>query len=155
MTKPSLDQNRKTITTLWANGTHDAYTIHELTSISLSTIYNYIKKLENGESLDHKPRSGRPRKLSPNQRRHLGQLVTSNKYSTSTKLANILNKHHPDLNVSSRTVLNELHNLQYRCTVPKSIPLLTDRHKECRLAFAAKYRRQNWNKVMANFKDTG
>jgi len=60
MTKPSIDQNRKTITTLWANGTHDAYTIHELTSISLSTIYNYIKKLENGESLDHKPRSGRP-----------------------------------------------------------------------------------------------
>jgi len=148
MTKPSLDQNRKMITTLWANGTHDAYTIHELTSISLSTIYNYIKKLENGESLDHKPRSGRPRKLSPNQRRHLGQLVTSNKYSTSTKLANILNKHHPDLNVSSRTVLNELHNLQYRCTVPKSVPLLTDRHKECRLAFAAKYRRQNWNKVI-------
>ena len=46
MTKPSIDQNRKTITTLWANGTHDAYTIHELTSISLSTIYNYIKKLK-------------------------------------------------------------------------------------------------------------
>ena len=67
MTKPSIDQNRKTITTLWANGTHDAYTIHELTSISLSTIYNYIKKLENGESLDHKPRSGRPRKLLAQQ----------------------------------------------------------------------------------------
>jgi len=125
MTKPSIDQNRKTITTLWANCTHDAYTIHELTSISLSTIYNYIK---NGESLEHKPRSGRPRKL---QRRHLGQLVTSNKYSTSTKLANILNKHHPDLNVSSRTMLNELHDLHYHCTVPKTIPLLTDRHKEC------------------------
>ena len=67
MTKPSIDQNRKTITALWANGTHDAYTIHELTSISLSTIYNYIKKLENGESLDHKPRSGRPRKLLAQQ----------------------------------------------------------------------------------------
>ena|SRR5438128_264122 len=95
------------------------------TSISLSTIYNF----ENGISLDPKPRSGRPRKLSPNQRRYLGQLVTSNKYSTSTKLANILNKHHPDLNVSNRTVLNELHNLQYCCTVPKTVPLLTDRHK--------------------------
>ena len=57
MTKPSIDQNRKTITTLWASGTYDTCTIHELTSISLSTIYNYIK---NGESLEHKPRSGRP-----------------------------------------------------------------------------------------------
>jgi len=28
-------------------------------------------------------------------------------------------------------MLNELHDLHYHCTVPKTIPLLTDRHKEC------------------------
>ncbi|CAJ0634229.1 14889_t:CDS:2 [Entrophospora sp. SA101] len=39
---------------------------------------------------------------------------TLNKFSTSTELANILNTHNPDLNVSNRTVLNELHNIQYR-----------------------------------------
>ena len=153
MTKPSFDQRRKTIASLWANGTQDANTLHKLTSISLSTIYDYIKKLQNGESLDPKPRSGRPRKLSSNQRRHLGQLVSSNQYSTSTKLANILNKHHPDLNV---TVLNELHNLQYHCTVPKTVPLLTDKHKKCRLEFATKYqyKKQNWNKVIFSDETT-
>ncbi|CAJ0827757.1 9518_t:CDS:2, partial [Entrophospora sp. SA101] len=42
----------KTITTLWENGIHDACTLHELTSIPLSTIYYYTKKLSNGISLD-------------------------------------------------------------------------------------------------------
>ena len=129
-------------------------TLHKLTSIPLSTVYKYIKKLENNISLNPLPRSGRPRKLSPKQCRHLGQLVSANKYSTSTELANTLNDHHPNLNVSSRTVLNELHNLQYHATVPKSIPLLTATHKQNRVAFAIKYKKQNWNKVIFSDKTT-
>src|SRR6185312_9177828 len=50
----------------------------------------------------------------PKQRRHLGQLVSANKYSTSTGLANTLN----------------------------------DYPKQNRVAFAIKYKKQNWNKVM-------
>jgi transposase len=154
MTKPSIDQRRKTVTTLWENGTCDAYTLHKLTSIPLSTIYDYTKKLSNGISLDPKQRSGRPRKLSPKQRCHLGQLVSKNKFSTSAELANILNKHHSNLNISNRTVLNELHRLQYCSTVPKSVPLLTNKHKQCRIEFAIKYRRQNWNKVIFSDETT-
>ncbi|CAJ0638612.1 19034_t:CDS:2 [Entrophospora sp. SA101] len=99
--KPSIDQRRKTITTLWENGTCDTYTLHKLTSIPLSTIYDYIKKLRNGIFLDPKQHSGRPRKLSPKQRCHLGQLVSKNKFSASAELANILNKHHSNLNISN------------------------------------------------------
>ena len=110
MTKTSLNQRYMTITSLWKAGTRNADTLHKLTSIPLSTVYKYIKKLKNNISLNPLPRSGRPRKLSPKQRRHLGQLVSANKYSTSTELSNTLNDHHPNLNVSSRTVLNELHN---------------------------------------------
>ena len=59
MTKSLIDQNHKIITTLWINNIHDTYTIHELTSISLFTIYNYIKKLKNRKFLNSKPYSGR------------------------------------------------------------------------------------------------
>ncbi|CAJ0766423.1 13104_t:CDS:2, partial [Entrophospora sp. SA101] len=59
------------------------------------------------------------------------QLVSVNKFSTSTELANILNAHNLDLNVSNWTVLNDLHNMQYRSTVPKSIPLLTTITTDC------------------------
>ena len=117
-------------------------------------IYKYIKKLKDDIPLNPLPRSGRPKKLPPKQRRHLGQLVSVNKFSTSTELANILNAHHPDLNVSNRTVLNELHNMQYCSTVPKSIPLLTTSHKQNRVAFAVKYRKQNWNKVIFSDETT-
>ncbi|CAJ0766790.1 14218_t:CDS:2 [Entrophospora sp. SA101] len=68
-----------------------------------------------------KQRSGKPRKPSPKQR------------STRFELANILNKHYSNLNISNRTVLNELYRLQYRSTVPKSMPLLTNQHKQCLL----------------------
>ncbi|CAJ0749176.1 1748_t:CDS:2, partial [Entrophospora sp. SA101] len=131
MTETPLKQRYMVITSSWEAGTRNADTLHDLTSIPLSTIYKYIKKLKDDIPLNPLPRSGRPKKLSPKQRRHLGQLVSVNKFSTSTEFANILNAHNPDLNVSNRTVLNELHNMQYRGTVPKSIPLLTTITTDC------------------------
>ncbi|CAJ0850252.1 16841_t:CDS:2 [Entrophospora sp. SA101] len=116
MTETPLKQRYMVITSSWEAGTRDADTLHDLTSIPLSTIYKYIKKLKDDIPLNPLPRSGRPKKLSPKQRRHLGQLVSVNKFSTSTELANILNAHNLDLNVSNWTVLNELHNMQYRMT---------------------------------------
>jgi len=82
-----------------------------------------------GYSLDPLPRSGRPKKLTSKKCRHLGQLVSQNKYSTCPELVNNLKQLHPNLNVSSRTVLNELHNLKYHCTISKTIPFLTAIHK--------------------------
>ena len=43
MTETSLKQRYMVITSLWEAGTHDADTLHDLTSIPLSTIYKYIK----------------------------------------------------------------------------------------------------------------
>ncbi|CAB5178870.1 unnamed protein product [Rhizophagus irregularis] len=147
MARVTLEQRRTTITSLWNSGIHNAKTLHQITSIPLSTIYDYLKKLKNGISLDPLPRSGRPRKLTPRKRRHLGQLVSNNKYATCSELANTLKNHHPNLDINRRTVLNELYNLKYRKIKPKSIPLLTDKHKQRRIEFATKYKEQNWNKA--------
>ena len=94
------------------------------------------------------PRSGRPKKLSPKKRHFLGRLISANRFYICAELSNILNDNYTDLNITDRTVLNELNNLQYFCTIPKSVPLLTDNHKQRRVEFAMKYRRQNWNKVI-------
>ncbi|PKC06736.1 hypothetical protein RhiirA5_400209 [Rhizophagus irregularis] len=116
MARVTLEQRRTTITSLWNSGIHNAKTLHQITSIPLSTIYDYLKKLKNGISLDPLPRSGRPRKLTPRKRRHLGQLVSNNKYATCSELANTLKNHHPNLDINRRTVLNELYNLKYHYT---------------------------------------
>src|ERR1043166_10241711 len=115
MANVTNEQRRATITSLWNAGIRKAKTLHKMTSVPLSTIYDYLKKLENGTSLDPLPRSGRPKKFTPKKRRHLGQLVSENKYLTCTQLADTLNNHHPNLDVSARTALNELTNLKYRC----------------------------------------
>ena len=76
MVNVTLEQCRTAITSLWNSGVCDAKTLHELTSVPLSTIYDYLKKLKMGYSLDPLPRSGRPKKLTPKKRRHLGQLIS-------------------------------------------------------------------------------
>jgi transposase len=154
MAKVTLEQRHTIVSTLWSNGVRDAKSLHKLTSIPRSTIYDYVKKLKNGDTLNPLPRSGRPRKLSPKKRRFLGRLITANKFSTCAELANILNENYTNLNVTDRTVLNELNNLNYFNIIPKSIPLLTDQQKLRRVEFAMKYRRQNWNKVVFSDETT-
>ena len=48
MAKVTLEQHH----TLWNNGVCDAKTLHKLTSIPRSTIYDYVKKLKNGNTLN-------------------------------------------------------------------------------------------------------
>src|ERR1044071_5276822 len=148
MANSSFAQRRTMVATLWKNGTHDAKILHSLTSIPVSTIYDYIKKLKKNIPLEPLSRPGRPKHLSPKKRCHLGKLVSANKFSTCSELANILNGKHPNLNISKRTVLNELHRLNYVRTIPKIIPSPTTLYKQRRVEFAMKYRRQNWNQVI-------
>src|SRR5271170_4606618 len=92
MAHVALKQRHTLITSLWENGVRNAHTLHELTSILLSTVYKYIKKLKNNITLDPLPRTGRPKKLSPKKYRYLGQLISKNKFSTTPELANPLNE---------------------------------------------------------------
>src|SRR2546423_48834 len=152
--KTTLEQRHTIVSTLWNNGVHNAKSLHQLTSIPRSTIYDYIKKLKNRVTLSPLPRSERPKKLSPKKCRFLGHLISANRFYTCAELSNILNDNYTDLNITDRTVLNELNDLQYFCTIPKSVPLLTDNHKQRRVEFAMKYRRQNWNKVIFSDETT-
>ena len=154
MANITLDQYHIAVTSLWNAGVRDAKTLHELTSVPLFTIYDYLKKLKMGCSLDPLPRSGRPKTLTPKKRRHLGQLISQNKYSTCSDLKNTLNQLHPNLNVSSRTVLNELHNLKYCCTIPKTIPFLTTIHKQNCVEWAIRHQDQNWKQVIFSDETT-
>jgi len=154
MANITLEQRHTAVTSLWHAGIHDTKTLHKQTFVSLSTIYDYLKKLKMGYSLDPLPRFGRPKKLTPKKCCHLDQLVSQNKYSTCPELVNNLKQLHPNLNISSRTVLNELHNLKYRCTIPKTIPFLTAIHKQHRVEWATKYKNQNWKQVVFSDETT-
>ena len=115
---------------LWKNGIHNAKTLHSLTSIPLFTIYDYIKKLKKNIPLEPLSRPERLKYLSSKKYHHFKKLISVNKFSTCSKLVNILNGKHPNLNISKKTVLNEFHRLNYVSTVLKTISLLTDLYKQ-------------------------
>src|SRR6266542_1129224 len=126
MAKITLKQHHIIVSTLWNNGICNAKTLHKLTSILCSTIYNYVKKLINGNTLNPLSYSSKSKKLSSKKWHFLSHLVLANKFATCAKLANILNENYTNLNVTNQTVLNKLNNLNYFNTISKSIPLLTD-----------------------------
>ena len=78
-------------------------------------------------SINHSP--GRPRKLSPKKRRHIGKILKHNHFTTAGKLKAKLEENDPELEVSERMVQCELKNLGYVSILSKKVPFLTQRVK--------------------------
>jgi len=133
MKKLSLSERRSFVSNLWANGVYDINELHKIIRIPKSTLYTYIRKLENFGTIKPKPYSGRPKLLSPKKWAHLRKLASTRKYATSKKIAFTLNQTYPNLNIASRTIHENLFNLGYRVCIPTSIPMLTIAAKECKV----------------------
>ena len=56
------EANRQAIQQLWNQGIQDAKEIHNRTNISLSTIYDNLKKLKHSGTIQRIEGSGRPKK---------------------------------------------------------------------------------------------
>lgn len=105
---------------------------------------------------DHKPIPGRPRKTTKATDNLLRREVKKNPRITGAQLK----ENHPKLleNVAVRTVM---HRLQKDLKLPSRTaarkPLLTDRMRKARLAFAKKYghwTKEDWSKVMWSDEST-
>lgn len=137
---------RKTILHLWNEGVRDAKEIHKRTNIPPSTIYNNLKKLKKLGTIRHAGGNGRPRKITANASKALGQYVRrDSSISTrtlATKLSNI------GVEVSYRTVGRHLADSGYSKLLPKATPMLTDNHKRKRVEWAKDHLNDNWNKTL-------
>jgi len=67
--------------------------------------------------------SGRPRKLTPEKRRHIGKILRHNHFTTAGELKAKLEGNDPKLEVSERTIRRELENLGYISVFPRKVPL--------------------------------
>ena len=116
---------------LWGKGIRDAAEIQRRTGIPRSTIYYNLAKLEKTGSTDHKKRSGRPKKITPEGSKALGQYIRRNPAISSRTLANKLSL--KGINVSYMTVLRHLNDLGYDKKRPLITPMLTAIHKQKRI----------------------
>lgn len=136
----------QTIQHLWNSGIKKAAEIHRRTNIPRSTIYFNLKKLRNTGSTVHKKRSGRPKKITSENAKALGQYIRRNPAISSRKLASKLSL--KGVGVSYSTVLRHLANLGYDKKRPIATPMLTRSHKEKRIEWAQNHINDDWNRTV-------
>ena len=114
--------------------------------ISLRTIYQNFKKIQDTGDVKHKTGSGRIKKITPSAFRAIGQFIrkqpTISAGSVATKLEDI------GVNVSCSTVPRHLADLGYRNALPLATPMLTPVHKQKRVEWAQKHKDDNWKKTL-------
>ena len=149
-----LEIQRNSVKSLWQQNVRNPNEISQRLGIPLRSCERYVSKLrETGNnSIDHS--SGRPRKLSPKKRRHIGKILRYNHFTTAGEIKARLEENDPELEVSERTVRRELKNLGYVSVLPRKVPLLTQNAKDVRLSWSRDHLRYNWKKVVFSDETT-
>ena len=103
----------------------NAQEISDRLGIPLRSCERYVSTLRNtgNISINHSP--GRPRKLSPKKRCHIGKILKHNRFTTAGELKAKLEEKDTKLEVSERTIRRELNNLGYVSILSRKVPLLT------------------------------
>ena len=118
---------------------HGSSEIATLVGVNRSTVKRWVSRWREDPSAgtpSHKPRSGRPRKVSQQADNIIKRSLESNPRLTARKLREENNLFE---NVTVRTVSRRVNELGYSKHKPLKKPLLTKRQKAKRLAFAEKY----------------
>jgi transposase len=137
--------SRRTLAkSLFDQGIRSPSLISKYYDIPYSTAKRYLKRLKNGESLEDRPRSGRPRKLTSRLRRQLAQIKSKHPKKSSGFYARYLSKRNVS-KVGVTTVQSALHQLGYRWRL-RPRRRLTSSQKASRLAFARTRLHESWEK---------
>jgi transposase len=149
-----LETQRNAVKSLWDQNVRNAKEISNRLCIPLRTCERYVSLLRKTGNICINYSSGRPRKLVPNQRRHIGKILKHNHFTTASELKAKLEENNPDLEVSERTIRRELQNLGYVSVLPRKVPLLTQKAKDIRLSWARDHLNYNWKKVVFSDETT-
>jgi len=110
---PPRAENRALVSALWRRKIRNPYVIFKDWGVPYATAVRYCKLLEAGESLEDRPRSGRPRKKTVQLRQRLAQLKANHPKETAAFFARRLSVGGPRVGVS--TVKTALKELGYAC----------------------------------------
>ena len=92
------------------------------TGIPLRSCERYVHFLRKNSKIPTIHRTGRPKKISPEQRRQIGMIIKHNHFTTSEELKTMLETKYSELDVSERTIRRTLHRLGYTSVLPRKCP---------------------------------
>jgi transposase len=146
MTISKQERQREVLLHLWNEGLRNGKELHERTNIPLSTIYDNIKKLKKSGTTQRASGSGRPRKITGDASRALGQFVRRDSSIPTRTLATKLSENGVQVHYS--TISRHLARIGYSKSLPKAIPMLTEAHKRRRVEWAQEHLNDNWGKTL-------
>jgi transposase len=154
MPSSSKKSNRDAVKSLWDQNIKNPREISQRTGVPLRSCERYVASLKKIGEIPPVGDVGRPKKLTPKKRRHIGKILKHDHFTTATELKAKLEENNPGFEVSEQTVQRELKRLGYVSLVPRRVPLLTQRHKDIRLEWAQKHLNYNWRKVVFSDETT-
>ena len=114
------------------------------------TIQKYWRRFQQGQSRDDLPRSDRPHVTTPNQDRYIRLMHARRRFTPATETARIT-VGTQNRRISAKTVRRRLATNQMFSRRPYKGPILTERHRCNRLAWANNHvgwTRQQWHEVL-------
>lgn len=116
-----------------------------ISHVSKPTAYKYVHRLEKGESLERKPRTNNPSKLTPSVVRSIRQTVAKNPhYNTSQIMARV--KANQSVEIGHTSVRKVLHGAGFHYGRP-SRPCLTPANRKERLEYAKSRLEADWDSM--------
>ena len=117
-----------------------------LPGTSRTTIWRTITKLNDEQTLNHRPGAGRPFKVDEAGRHRLCAIASSDHLYTSA--SQVTEKMRTEgVEISNRTTRRYLNRLGFRCLLPKRVPLLTDAYIARRLEGCQRWRTNSWSNI--------
>jgi transposase len=126
----------------WRKGVKSASKLHSLTKIPTSTIYYNLQKLKKNATTKHRCGNGRPKKITPEIAKSIGQYIRQDSSIPLKKIAAKLLEKGVNLHIS--TISKHLKRIGYKKSLPKTTPMLTSNHKIKRVEWAQKYLNSRW-----------
>ena len=117
-------------------------------NVNKSTVSRLIHRHQTTGSVNDRPRSGRPKCLTPAEARYIRLASLRDRFRPATSIRNDVNRAR-NVNMSASTVCRRLHNGGLRARHPQIAIPLTQRHRRLRLQWVSQH--QRW--TMAQWRD--
>jgi transposase len=136
----------KQIVEIYVNEQSSVRTIANQMKISKSTVSRFIRSWKKAVPVEEIRPNCRPQKVTAEIRSYLGQCVAAQERPTSKSIARSLSES-KNVTVSPQTVRTHLKRLNYKSSLPRTIPLLTVKQLDRRLEWCARHHDYDWNTV--------
>lgn len=120
--------------------------IAERLGVSKSAVARHLIAFKNGVSVESVQPNCRTPKVTASSRQFLSQSVARQELPTSKSLANALLAA-KGVEVTPRTIRNQLKKIDYKSSIPRTVPMLTELQQQKRYEWCTAHRDFKWKKV--------